>query len=96
MSDYKLVGQRPNGGKVLVDINKVITFQREYVIVDSGFLVDKEVPLVTGFLVNSDNVYVNGLLLKSDNYTIASDVLTFNAGLNIATGDELFIRYATQ
>jgi hypothetical protein len=96
MIDAKIVGQRPSGAKVLIDINQLVVFQKAYVIVDSGFLSTREVTLTTGFITNSDNIYVNGLLLKDDNYTIASDTLTFNAGLEIEVGDNLDIRYATQ
>lgn len=91
---YKIVGQRPSGAKVLID--KVVSFHKEYVTVNSGFLTTRAVPLTTGILTDSEIVHVNGLIIKDDCYTIALDILTFVGGLNIAVGDELDIRYATQ
>ena len=91
---YKLVGQRPSGTKVLVD--SIVSFYKFYVTIDSSFLLTREVSLNVGLLTDSERVYVNGLIIKDDCYVISSNILTLIPSLDIAVGDDLDIRYATQ
>lgn len=72
-----------------------LTFYKKDIIVGSAFLLNRNVALQGAPITNSERVYINGLIIDDSNYTIASNILTINAGLNIEVGDDIYIRFAS-
>lgn len=72
-----------------------IDFYKERFVVGAAFLSNRDVNLAGAPVDDSESVFVNGLLIDDTNYTIASNVLTINAGLNIEVGDDIEIRFAS-
>lgn len=71
------------------------TFYKNETVVGSAFLSARDITLQGAPVDDSERVYVNGLIINDSNYTIASDVITFNSGLNIELGDKIDIRFAS-
>lgn len=72
-----------------------ITFYKKDVIVGTPFLSARDITLQGAPVTDSERVYVNGLIIDDTNYTIASNILTINGGLNIELGDDIYVRFAS-
>lgn len=72
-----------------------MSFNKANKLVDSAFLVNKELILDFTPLLNSDLVFLNGLLLTNDCYTIVDKTITFLPTLPFKVGHEINIQYAS-
>lgn len=86
----KLLGRKPDGGKVLINIT---TSNKTYKTVDNAFLTPRTVALSGTPKTDSEFVFLNGLLISDSCYTIVGDDVIFDAGLPFVVGDFLDIRY---
>jgi hypothetical protein len=71
------------------------TFYKKDIIVGSTFLSDRDIILQGAPITNSERVYINGLIIDDSNYTISGGTLTMDAGLNLALGDKIYVRFAS-
>lgn len=72
-----------------------ITFYKKDIIVSTPFMSARDITLQGAPVTNSERVYVNGMIIDDTNYTIATNILTINGGLNIEVGDDIYVRFAS-
>jgi hypothetical protein len=70
-------------------------FYKKNIVVGSAFLSNRDIVLQGAPITDSEKVYVNGLLIDDSNYTINSNILTINSGLNIKLGYKIDVRFAS-
>lgn len=69
-------------------------FYKTYKVVDSAFLLNKEIILTVTPSLNSEFVFVNGIILRDDCYSITGATLTFELTLPFKLGHIIDVRYS--